>query len=383
MRILHLAKFYPPEFGGIEFVTESLSKGAASAGHNVNVVCFTARNSVDAYESNASVKIFRAPISIKVDSQPLSFKYMLYAFLFWFRSDIIHVHYPNILAAVLVLVFPFGKKIIVHWHSDVIGRSKVLTFLIRFIERCMLMRSSRVIATSQPYFEKSSSLSRFSEKVIVIQIGIPPVRDEEEECTKSEEIARFFGNKRIVLSVGRLVDYKGFNILIGAAKSFPGDTIVVIVGEGPLKNLLQEQINQEKLQSKVLLLGKISRHELNSLYKAASLFCLTSRNRAEAFGVVLLEALAHAVPVVATDIIGSGVGWVNLHGVSGFNAKPNDIESFSHFCNLILNSPALHETFSRNALKRFSSLFTEERAISGVLRLYSEVISDKGDSILV
>ncbi|NBO22562.1 glycosyltransferase, partial [bacterium] len=79
----------------------------------------------------------------------------------------------------------------------------------------------------------------------------------------------------------------------------------------------------------------------------------------EAFGVVLLEAMSYGLPIVATNIPGSGVPWVNQHGISGFNVPLGNSVALADACNQILASDELRSRLSQGARQRFFSEFIE------------------------
>jgi rhamnosyl/mannosyltransferase len=101
---------------------------------------------------------------------------------------------------------------------------------------------------------------------------------------------------------------------------------------------------------------------------------LPSTNRAEAFGVVLLEAMAHGLPIVATEIPGSGVPWVNQHGISGLNVPVKDPIQLAAACHQILSSSSLHQKYAVGARQRFLDIFTEDISIRNILNLYAALL---------
>ena len=182
-----------------------------------------------------------------------------------------------------------------------------------------------------------------------------------------------------MLAVGRLVPYKGFHVLVEAAKQLASDAVVVIVGTGPLQSDLQARIDVAGLAEKVVLAGRQSDASLRALFQRASLFCLPSVERSEAFGVVLIEAMSHGLPVVATQIPGSGVSWVNAHGVSGINVPVGDAHALAAACNEVLASDALRADFSQGARARFENEFTEQLSIDRMLTVY-DILLGKAQS---
>jgi rhamnosyl/mannosyltransferase len=182
--------------------------------------------------------------------------------------------------------------------------------------------------------------------------------------------------KRIILSVGRLVSYKGFDVLIRAAKNISNDNVIVIVGSGPLHLDLLQDIKNSNLGERVVLAGRLNDSELNYLYKNASIFCLPSTSRAEAFGVVLLEAMSYGLPLVASCIHGSGVAWVNLHGVSGYNVPVGDAGALAEAFKKILSSEALQYKLRNGSRERYLAEFTEEVHLERIVFIYERLVSD-------
>jgi glycosyltransferase involved in cell wall biosynthesis len=371
MKILHLAKFYPPEWGGMESVTQDLAIGAHDAGHNVTVVAFT-NHGVAKTEVVKGVKIIRT-LARTVASQPLSAAWIKHAIAQARIADVIHIHVPNMLAASILPFVPARTKIVLHWHSDVVGKA-VLSRFTRPIEHAMARRADAIIATSEPYALASEILQKYSDKVHVIPLGIhdpavhsaPPLPD---------DIDRFIAGRRMLLSVGRMVPYKGFSYLIDAMKTVRTDCCLVIVGGGELVDDLQQQIVDQSLQQSVLLAGKVPLATLNGLFENASLYVMPSILRSEAFGVVLLEAMAYRLPIIATQIEGSGVPWVNQDGVTGRNVPVTDIAALSNAIDIVLADPAGMAGYANAARDRFQSYFSADLMTQRTLALYDRLKS--------
>ena len=137
-RILHLGKFYPPDKGGIESVTAVLARSAASHGMPTTVLCFEAYGRGDAIDEGVAVRRFPA---VKLASQPLSLAYFREALNLGRRADIVHVHLPNMVAALAVACLGAGPKVVLHWHSDVVDKG-LLACLLGPLERLMLRRAA-------------------------------------------------------------------------------------------------------------------------------------------------------------------------------------------------------------------------------------------------
>jgi glycosyltransferase involved in cell wall biosynthesis len=372
-KIVHFAKYFAPDSGGIESVTFSTAKGAVSAGHEVAVVCFS-RDFLYVDTIIDCIRVLRMPISTLVSSQPISFSYFLKCILIARNADLVHLHAPNMLAALCALFIPKKVPLLVHWHSDVVGKG-YLAKVFRPLEFLLLLRADSIVVTSQAYADSSASLKRFLSKIAVVPIGVVDVNRVESNIQASSTIHAQLDQKRIILAVGRLVEYKGFQILIEAVRYLQQNAHVVIVGDGPLYQELKNLIEIRGLDDRIVLAGRVSESMLKELYSQAYIFCLSSISRAEAFGVVLLEAMAHGVPIVASDIAGSGVPWVNLHGLSGFNFPAGDPEALAEACNLILSSPELRDKLAAGARQRFLDRFTERESINRLLVTYDGLLA--------
>lgn len=371
--IVHFGKFFFPDTGGIESVTLSLAKGAAREGHNITVVCFQKKKS-EGFEIVEGISVVRAPITKILASQPLGFKYFWECILASKKADIVHMHAPNMLAALCALFIPEKTRLLVHWHSDVLNKG-ILGFLFRPLESALLRRANCIVATSQIYADASKSLMPFRHKTTVVPIGVSDVTQLGNASRLPLAIEERVSGRRIILAVGRLVAYKGFNVLIEAARYLTEKSVVVIVGNGPLLQDLQLAIDRGGVNDRVFLAGRLSDTALHALFEGATLYCLPSINRAEAFGVVLLEAMSHGLPVVASDIPGSAVPWINQHGHSGLNVPVSNPGALANACNLILESEELRDSLSLSARQRFLAEFTEEVSVKRMMFTYMQLTS--------
>ncbi len=179
-------------------------------------------------------------------------------------------------------------------------------------------------------------------------------------------------NKKIVFSLGRLVAYKGYCYLVAAAKYLGDDFVVLIGGTGALESELQREIDKLGLHEKVRLLGRINDEDLPAYYGACDVFCLSSVQKTEAFGIVQIEAMSCGKPVVATRIPHSGVSYVNAHGISGLNVTPGNAYELSEAIKTIVGNKETYEHFSKGAKERYETLFTKNIMIKKCLEIYGK-----------
>ena len=370
MKVLHIGKYYPPFFGGIEKVNFDIVEGLNARGCETDVLCFN--HEKGKHVTNDYYRIIRCRTVVNAFSTPISFQIVQKLRAIHKEYDIIHVHLPNPLATIALQNSGFKGKVVLHWHSDIVKQSK-LKRLYNPFQKWVLNRADKIIVTSENYLDASEDLLAQKAKCEVIPIGIdrgefienPPFRKNLEQETK---------HKKVVFGLGRLVYYKGFQFLIEAAKKLPEDIVIFIGGEGPLAEQLHKEIKRSNLNEKVKLLGKIPFQELEEYYRRADVFCLPSCERSEAFGVVLIEAMSFGCPIVCCDIPGSGVPWVAKDGFNANIIKPKDAGALAQAIEDILSNKAKQVGFSENSQKRFQSLFQKELMVASVLDIYVNIL---------
>lgn len=364
LKILQLGKFYPIK-GGVEKVMYDLMTGLSEKGTDCDMMCASfERDSRDmVINSHASLKLCGS-LTQKAATM------ISPAMIFRLRDvcdgyDIIHVHHPDPMAALALFCSGYKGKVVLHWHSD-IEKQKWLLKLYKPLQRWLLRRADRIVGTTPVYLAESPFLRDFQDKTFCLPIGIDEVCVDEK---RAEEIKRRYDGKKIVFSLGRLVPYKGYRWLVEAAKYLDDSYVVLIGGSGDLKNELQSEIDGLGLNGKVELLGRVSDEDLPAYYGACSVFCMSSVQKTEAFGIVQIEAMSCGKPVVATRIPHSGVAWVNEDGVSGLNVEPKDAKALAEAIMNVVDG-GRYEVYAHNARLRYENEFTRERMINRCLNLY-------------
>ncbi len=322
VKILHLSKFYKPYSGGIEQVVADLCEGCNSHHVESSVLAVSHVKENQTYTING-VKVFSFASNLHYASADFSIGYITKLKKIINEYDILHVHLPNPLANVAIFFAKLsGKKVVVHWHSDIVKQKKLKLFY-QPLQRWLLNRADAIITTSPIYGENSKDLKDYQYKLNVIPIGIN--RDNYAvDLQTVDSIKAKHPNKKIIFSLGRLVYYKGFDFLIEAATYLPDNYVILLGGNGEEKPQLLEKIKNKNLEDKVIMMGFIKDRDLASYFAACDVFCLPSIEKSEAFGVVQLEAFLFNKPVVSCSIPGSGVGWVNQNKVSGIVVPPKN-----------------------------------------------------------
>ncbi|MBV4412038.1 glycosyltransferase [Enterobacteriaceae bacterium YMB-R22] len=370
IKVLHFSKFFPPAVGGIEQVAYDIVDGInqSKIGYHCDVICFNHKlGQGTIVDKECDGHIYRIKTKKVIASAPLSFDILVKYFKIVNKYDIIHLHVPNPLATIAAL-FTCKKKIVVHWHSDIVKQRKAL-FFFRPFQNWMLSKADKIIVTSDKYGNESEQLKNYRHKLVTVPIGIKdPVGFE--AALDLYDLKNRYKGKRVVFSLGRLAYYKGFDYLIESAQLLPDDYIVLIGGAGEHYNKLSKKIQHLNLKNKVILLGKLPAEHLMTYYQLADVFCMPSIEKSEAFGVVQLEAMANSVPVVSTQITGSGVDWVNKHGISGLTVPVKDSGALAEAIIDICGTADKHDFFSKGARARFMEHFTAKKMCDGVKILY-------------
>lgn len=369
LKILHIGKFYPPFMGGIENHLRWLCSGLQKA---AEVEALTAnRGPRDSEESVDGLKVTRVGTMFELFGAPVCPG--LVRKIRETPCDLLHIHLPNPSAVLAYLVSRAKAPLVVTYHSDIV-RQKILGPLFQPFLRKFLGRCAAVIVTSPSYLDTSPALSPFREICRVIPHGIPVERFQQVDADRVSRIRKEHGT-RIVLSVGRLVYYKGFEYLIRAMAKVRGR--LLIVGAGPLRLTLERESKNLGASGRVIFLGEVEDRDVIPYYHAAEVFVLPSVERSEAFGIVQLEAMACGKPVVNTRI-DSGVAFVSLDGVTGFTVPPRDPEALAQAINRLLDDPVLRQKFGEAARRRVEQEFRLDLMVERTLRLYHEVLKGVG-----
>lgn len=371
MKILQLGKFYPIQ-GGIEKVMYDLMCGLSKRVPDLqcDMLCVAAESQPSKIKINSNATLYCAKLNKKIFSTMISFDLISKLRRMQNNYDIIHIHHPDPMVALALFISRFKGKVVLHWHSDIL-KQKTLLKLYKPLQNWLINRADIVIGTTPKYINESPHLKSLKKKKIAIPIGIEPITFDN---NIANNIRRQYDGKHIVFSLGRLVSYKGFEYLIESAKYLDESYVILIGGNGPLKESLQKQIDDNQLNNRVKLLGRISDDDLPAYYSACDVFALSSIWKTEAFGIVQIEAMSCGKPIVATHIPESGVDWVNEDGVSGINVSPENPKELALAIKEITKSQEVYDLYSRNAKQRFKAYFTIDKMIIQCKLVYEELM---------
>ena len=367
--ILHVSKYYYPYLGGIETLVKSLAEGMTEY-RNI-VVCF-ATDGKDSTETVNGITVYRVKVNFSIMSQDVAFGYhrTLKRLMEEYEPQFVHVHCPDPYVYPLVLrTLRSDTKLILHWHSDILSKGIVYQF-VRPFESAILKRADLIVATSPNYIHPSSPIYPYKAKVDVVQNGMIAADFDLKEGDE-ERIAAIrarYGNKKLLLFIGRHIPYKGIGWLIDIEKMVKSDCQFIIAGQGPLTQQLKEKAESPRIS----FTGRLSTDDLRCYTHAADIFTFTSNTKAEAFGIALAEAMyCRCVPVVF-HIEGSGVNWVSVDGETGMEVPMGDLKAYADAIDTLLDNDQLRKQYAEAAHQRVVDLFTDQQAVKQMERVYQK-----------
>lgn len=373
MKILQLGKFYPIR-GGVEKVMYDLMEGLSARGIDCDMMCAVTEGGSRTIKLNDHAHLICCDTLAKFAATMISPNLIHALRKVAHQYDIIHIHHPDPMACMALYFSGYKGRVVLHWHSDILKQKQLLK-LYRPFQNWLLQRADLIVGTTPIYVKESPFLSEVQHKITSFPIGTEPW---DMIKNKPNYVRESYKDKKIVFSLGRLVEYKGYEYLIDAALHLSDEYVILIGGTGPLRKKLQTQIDAANLNEKVKLLGFIEDRDLPYYYDACSLFCLSSVFKTEAFGIVQIEAMSCSKPVIATTIPGSGTHWVNAHNESGLNVEPGNSEELAKAIVAITGDETAYAQYCRNARKRYEDVFTYKKMIDNCSEIYKKVLNKDG-----
>jgi rhamnosyl/mannosyltransferase len=371
MRVLQLGKYYYPYMGGIENHLYLLCNELKSQVDLDVLVCNSRPASsvdvVDGVRVTRSYQVTNVASTSICPMMPLQVARRAY--------DLVHFHFPHPMGVMSYLLGAQGPKrhaVVVTYHGDIVKQERLLKIYRPFMNR-VLDRADAIVCTSPNYLDGSDVLVPYRDKCRVLPYGIDLSQFEKTAAIEKEaaSIRARFKHRPLILAVGRLIYYKGFEYVVRAMKDT--DAELLLVGTGHLKPMLEQAARECGVMERVHFLGEIHNQEIAPYYFASDVYALPSIARSEAFAIVQLEAMACGVPVVNTSIPRSGVSFVSRDGESGLTVAPKDAAAFAAALRTILGDRERARRFGEAGKARVRREFSKEVMAERMLALYREV----------
>lgn len=360
MKILHVYKDYHPIYGGIENHIKTLAEAQAAAGHDVTVlVTNPGREKPDILLNG--VRVVRVPRLATVASTPLSPTFP--AQLRRLDADVHHLHFPYPVGEVSEWLVGGQRPFILTYHSDIVKQKTILRFYGPLLRR-ILARADQILPTSDRYVSTSPFLRPLAHKCTAVPLSV--------NAAPFHNATPLLPPTAVptLLFVGVHRYYKGLDTLIRIMPQV--EARLLIGGDGPMRPLWEALTQQLGLGAdRVRFLGRVSDADLPRLYASADIFVLPANARAEAFGKVLLEAMAAGLPCITTEV-GTGTSYVVQDGITGLVVEPAHEAALHTAVTHLLQNPALRQEMGANGRVRAQTEFTPEKMVARVQAVYQQ-----------
>ncbi|MDI6603127.1 MAG: glycosyltransferase family 4 protein [Patescibacteria group bacterium] len=335
MKLVFIARNYPPDVGGAEKL-------------NYDLACNLSKH-----------------LDLKVISNnfgkysPLFYIYaFLKLFLLWARRDVDTVFLSDALLSPLIPFLKiFRKPVVVKVHGlDITYPNRVYQSVVpRFTNM-----ANKIICISEATREECLRRGIKADKCSVITVGIDfnEFYLDGDRGEFRRQISKIIGidltEREILLSVGRLVERKGFHWFI--ENIMPKliekrrEILYLIAGDGVMKERIEESIREKTVQDYVLLLGEVNVDTLKLLYNASDIFIMPNikvKGDMEGFGIVALEASSCALPVIASRL--EGIQNAIEDGCNGFLVEPYNISDYVNRINELIDNDQKRKDFGERA----------------------------------
>jgi glycosyltransferase involved in cell wall biosynthesis len=286
MKIMQISPYFPPHTGGVEYHVKELADGLVRRGHQVSVASSCGKWTGELHRI-PSIDLFYSPIPVKLPK---------------LEADVYHSHIPSPLFAFMLRS---ATPHVVTYHNDVVVPEMVnghamprpfaaaLESMTKLLVRPVLEEAKIVIATTKSYAQTSPVLKDYSDKLRIVPNAV--------NVSLYPKVRR---KGSYVLYAGRMISYKGVESLLIAMSEVQksADLDLLLVGDGYDRSRLEEMA--KNLQVRAKFTGRLERSMFIDTISRAEILVLPTQNRLEAFGIVLLEAMACETPVLAFDTPG-------------------------------------------------------------------------------
>ena len=378
MEIAQIVCVFPPYPGGIGNVAYYFSKVLAKSGNQVIVL-------TPYYKTN---KFFKNEDIEQDDINVLKLKSVLkygkgvflpQLFLYLKNFDIIHLHYPFFGTAEVVWLYKLlhpKTKLVIHYHMDVVGLpllAKLLSFSSKPIRTLLLKSADKITCASLDYI-KNSDIADFYQKHKGKFCEIPFGIDIEKFRVKNKKEN---SNKKNILFVGTLDKahyFKGLEYLLKAVSKLQDiDFQLLIIGNGDRREYYENLARKLNIKDKVVFVGFVDNKNLVRYYNLADVFVFPSIDRSEAFGMVLLEAMACGIPTIASNL--PGVRSVFKDKEQGYLAEPKNVKDLSDKLNKILSNKKLSAEMGIKARKLVEKKYNLEIVGERLNKIYEDLLN--------
>lgn len=365
MQILIALTYYRPHYSGLTIYVERLARALAAQGHQVTVLTSRYAATLPAQEKLDGVEVRRLPVAMRISKGVIMPSMPIWAARLARQADVINLHVPQLDAAMIGMLGQFmDKPILLTYHCDMRlphGIIHSIANLASNIANHITARTAKLIVTNtQDYAENSAFLRRYLSKVRVIPppITLSPIT--ENDSLAFRQRAHVQPGQRIIGMAARLASEKGVEYLVEAMpiilQKHPQARVLFV---GQYQDVLGEEAYAQRLAPLIdqlgehwTFLGVLEPTEFSAFLHTAEVTVLPSINSTESFGMVQIESMISATPVVASDL--PGVRQPVLESGMGRIVPPRDAAALANAIIDILDNPQDYRGEPEKIAERYS-----------------------------
>ncbi|MBV6437528.1 MAG: D-inositol-3-phosphate glycosyltransferase [Anaerolineae bacterium] len=382
MRVAHLTATFFPYPSGTGRVCLQNALGAAKLGCDVTVITSAVKDE-SVIDDPPGLTVHRLPAAFKVGNAPL-----LPGLFRMAKYDIVHLHYPFVFGQEILHAVAGLRRIpvVITYHQDLIlsgMMGRMVALHEKTVGRLILTRANRLLVTSRDYFN-ASRIARFFKpndpRVTEMPNGVDTSRFTTDVDTAGIRSMYGFAEDDVVLAFCGGMDtphyFKGVDVLLNAAARVDAPNLrLMLIGDGDLRARYMEEARRLGLGERAVFCGRVPDSDLPRHYAAADFLVLPSTTMGEAFGIVLLEAMAAGKPVIASNL--PGVRTVVNSGVDGFLAAPNGVDDLAARIRDMLDAGDRRKVMGRAGRDKVVAKYDWSRINERLVDVYREVVDGR------
>jgi glycosyltransferase involved in cell wall biosynthesis len=370
MRVLHAYKVFRPDIDGGIVSVIAVACGAGDPDISSSILVARGRLGLGRRFDFGQVKA-RAVASLGTYlGMPIAPGFPIALSLALRHVDVVALHLPFPLNDIGIIGIPDRVGLVVHWHSEIYGR-RLLVRALEPLMRRTLARADRIIISNEAIVENSALLLPHRAKCEVVPFGVDVKKwnlNDDSQRAEADQLRQRY--PRLIAALGRLVPYKGFDVLIRALTQV--DAHLLIIGTGAERKALIKLAAELGVSDRVTFTGYLSNDEVKVRLWAARVFAFPSATNAETFGISQLEAMAVGLPIVNTRLA-TAVPRIARDGIEALTVPPRDPTALAAALTRLLDDEALAKSFGAAAQARVRDEFEDARFVARVHSIYREV----------
>lgn len=370
MHVLHAYKVFRPEIDGGIVSVMALASGAGGPDISSSILVARGRAGLGRSYDFGPVKALAVASLGTYLGMPIAPGFPIALSLGLRRVDVVALHLPFPLNDIGILGIPDRVGLVVHWHSEIYGRRPLVRMLEPLMRRT-LARADRIVISNEAIVENSALLLPHRAKCEVVPFGVDAKKwslADDREKAKADELRQRY--PRLIAALGRLVPYKGFDVLIRALTRV--DAHLMIIGTGAERRSLTKLAADLGVSDRVTFTGYLPNDAVRVRLCAARVFAFPSTTNAETFGISQLEAMAVGLPIVNTQLA-TAVPLIARDGIEAVTVPPRDPQALAAALTRLLDDEPMAKRLGAAAQVRARDEFEDAKFVARVHSIYREV----------